>query len=140
MYLDWRTQEVGIAAALSGDRSLMCSYAGGDVYYAFARESGLTNDPDPNHWKAHDATMRQRMKALQLAVNYGMGVASLAKGLGQRANSDGHMYASRSRFIPASILDLFRACAWPEVLENNDSIKIQQQTVDIGSRMRRMWI
>jgi DNA helicase-2/ATP-dependent DNA helicase PcrA len=58
----------------------------------------------------------------------------------QRANSDGHMYASRSRFIPASILDLFRACAWPEVLENNDSIKIQQQTVDIGSRMRRMWI
>jgi DNA helicase-2/ATP-dependent DNA helicase PcrA len=57
----------------------------------------------------------------------------------QRANSDGHMYASRSRFIPASILDCFRGCAWPEAPETNDSIKLQPQTVDIGSRMRRMW-
>jgi DNA polymerase-1 len=83
VYLDWRTQEVGIAAALSGDPALMKAYADGDVYYAFARDSGLTDDPDPRHWKAHNQTMRQRMKALQLGVNYGMGVASLAKGLGR---------------------------------------------------------
>ena len=81
LYLDWRTQEVAIAAALSGDRALIQAYREGDVYYAFARDSGLTRDPDQKHWKAHDQTMRQRMKSLQLGINYGMGVPSLAKGL-----------------------------------------------------------
>ena len=33
VYLDWRTQEVGIAAALSGDEALMADYREGDVYY-----------------------------------------------------------------------------------------------------------
>jgi DNA polymerase-1 len=83
VYLDWRTQEVGVAAALSGDSALMNAYASGDVYHAFARDSGLTDDPNPEHWKAHNQTMRWRMKALQLGVFYGMGVASLAKGLGR---------------------------------------------------------
>jgi hypothetical protein len=32
IYLDWRTQEVGIAAALSGDQALMDAYCSGDVY------------------------------------------------------------------------------------------------------------
>ena len=39
IYLDWRTQEVGIAAASSGDPALMSAYGGGDVYYAFARKA-----------------------------------------------------------------------------------------------------
>jgi DNA polymerase I len=43
VYLDWRTQEVGVAAALSGDPELMNAYASGDVYHAFARDSGLTD-------------------------------------------------------------------------------------------------
>jgi hypothetical protein len=83
LYLDWRTQEVAIAAALSGDMGLQAAYRSGDVYYAFARDSGLTNDPDPRHWKNTNPDMRQRMKALQLGVNYGMGVPSLARGLGR---------------------------------------------------------
>jgi hypothetical protein len=81
VYLDWRTQEVGIAAALSGDRALMHDYGNGDVYHALAKLCGLTNDPDPIRWKKENPAMRQRMKPLQLAVNYGMGVPSLAKGL-----------------------------------------------------------
>ena len=81
LYLDWRTQEVGIAAALSEDQVLMADYGGGDVYYALARSSGLTADPDPKHWKKNNEDMRQRMKSLQLGINYGMGVSSLAKGL-----------------------------------------------------------
>jgi hypothetical protein len=80
-YLDWRTQEVGIAAALSGDQALLADYRGGDVYYALARLCGLTNDSDPAHWKKHNPEVRQRMKALQLGINYGMGVPSLARGL-----------------------------------------------------------
>lgn len=81
VYLDWRTQEVGVAAALANDHALMDAYRGGDVYYAFARSSGMTDDPDPKHWKKHSEAMRQQMKSLQLGVNYGMGVPSLAKGL-----------------------------------------------------------
>src|SRR6516225_5984137 len=42
---------------------------------------GLTQEPDPAHWKKHNYDMRQRMKALQLGINYGMGVPSLARGL-----------------------------------------------------------
>jgi DNA polymerase-1 len=83
VYLDWRTQEIGIAAALSGDQALIDAYKSGDVYYALARVCGLTDDPDPKHWKSQpeNQPVRQRMKSLQLGINYGMGVPSLAKGL-----------------------------------------------------------
>ena len=80
-YLDWRTQEVGVAAALSGDTALMEAYRSGDVYHALARVCGLTNDPEPKRWKTQNPAMRNRMKALQLGINYGMGVPSLARGL-----------------------------------------------------------
>ena len=61
-YLDWRTQEVGIAAAHSGDQALMHDYANGDVYHALAKLCGLTNDPDPKRWKSANLDVRQRMK------------------------------------------------------------------------------
>jgi DNA polymerase I len=80
LYLDWKAQEIGIAAALSGDKVLQSAYQG-DVYYALARMCGLTSDPDTKHWKANNKDMRNRMKALQLGINYGMGVPSLAGGL-----------------------------------------------------------
>jgi DNA polymerase I len=81
VYLDWRTQEVGIAAALSGDEALKEAYVGGDVYHALALTVGATNDPDPQRWKQTNPAMRQRMKSLQLAILYGMSVPSLARGL-----------------------------------------------------------
>jgi hypothetical protein len=81
VYLDWRTQEVGVAAALSRDQALLRDYLGGDVYHALARLCGLTDDPDPVRWKKANPETRQRMKALQLGINYGMGVPSLARGL-----------------------------------------------------------
>ena len=55
--------------------------SGGDVYYALAVMCGLTDDPDVKHWKKTNKSMRQRMKSLQLGINYGMGVPSLARGL-----------------------------------------------------------
>ena len=64
VYLDWRTQEVGIAAALSGDQRLIDAYLAGDVYHSLAVACGFTDDPDPQHWKknklgdaqSHEAT------------------------------------------------------------------------------------
>ena len=81
VYLDWRTQEIGVAAALSDDRALMDAYRSGDVYHTLAMICGLTNDCDRKRWKNKNPAMRQRMKSLQLAINYGMSVPSLAKGL-----------------------------------------------------------
>jgi hypothetical protein len=53
-YLDWRTQEVGIAAALSGDQTLIDDYRAGDIYHALAQMCGLTDDPDPIRWKKNN--------------------------------------------------------------------------------------
>jgi hypothetical protein len=80
-YLDWRTQEVGVAAAPSGDTTLIADYLAGDIYHALARLCGLTNDHNPISWKKTNPVMRNRMKPLQLGINYGMGVPSLARGL-----------------------------------------------------------
>jgi DNA polymerase family A len=81
VYLDWRTQEIAVAAAESEDQKLIHDYLAGDVYHALAKLCGLTDDPDPKHWKKNNPDQRQRMKPLQLAINYGMGVPSLARGL-----------------------------------------------------------
>jgi hypothetical protein len=81
VYLDWRTQEVGIAAARSGDEALAEAYRAGDIYHALALLCGLTNDTDIPRWKRENTGQRQRMKALQLGISYGMGVRSLARGL-----------------------------------------------------------
>ena len=80
-YLDWRTQEVGVAAVQSGDAALLEAYRSGDVYHDLARICGLTTEPNPRSWKKNEPAMRQRMKTLQLAINYGMSVPSLARGL-----------------------------------------------------------
>ncbi len=82
VYLDWRTQEVGIAAALSGDQALMSAYNDGDVYHALAKMCGLTQDNDKARWKRDNPAQRQRMKALQFGISYGMGVAVTGQGLG----------------------------------------------------------
>jgi DNA polymerase-1 len=81
VYLDWRTQEVGVVAALSGDQALMDDYRTGDIYHALAKLCGLTADDNVKRWKAESPAVRQQMKALQLAILYGMSVPSLAKGL-----------------------------------------------------------
>jgi DNA polymerase I len=68
VYLDWRTQEVGIAAALSGDSALMADYREGDVYYGLAKLCGLTDGLDLKQWKVQRPGGRQRMKPLQLGT------------------------------------------------------------------------
>ncbi len=80
LYLDWRTQEVGVAAARSGDTNLMDDYLAGDIYHALAKMCGLTN-LDRATWKQQCQDQRKRMKELQLGLNYGMGVKSLARGI-----------------------------------------------------------
>jgi hypothetical protein len=80
LYLDWRTQEIGIAAKRSGDPGMMDAYSRtGDFYHGFAFDAGLTDDPDAKHWKAHSKDMRDQMKTLCLGIGYGMGVPSISR-------------------------------------------------------------
>jgi ATP-dependent DNA helicase UvrD/PcrA len=57
----------------------------------------------------------------------------------QKSNGDRHMYASRTRFIPAAILDRFESCAWPETPATTLAAKKVTDPVDITARLRRMW-
>jgi DNA polymerase I len=81
VYLDWRSQEVGVAAARSQDRKLITDYLGGDVYHGLAQICNPNVDPDPKRWKANNYAERNRMKPLELGIRYGMGVPSLARSL-----------------------------------------------------------
>ncbi|WEX12392.1 ATP-dependent helicase [Chelativorans sp. AA-79] len=59
---------------------------------------------------------------------------------GQSSTGDRHVYASRTRFIPASLLKLFECRTWPVVAPGaaGDSGP-RQVRLDVGARMRGMW-
>jgi DNA helicase-2/ATP-dependent DNA helicase PcrA len=58
---------------------------------------------------------------------------------GQAARGDRHVYASRTRFIPASILGAFEQTSWASVQARDDPRRQPQVRVDLGARMRDMW-
>jgi DNA helicase-2/ATP-dependent DNA helicase PcrA len=57
----------------------------------------------------------------------------------QRADGDRHLYASRTRFIPAALLDRFESCAWPKGATSQGVAKPARGTIDISGRVRRTW-
>jgi DNA helicase-2/ATP-dependent DNA helicase PcrA len=58
---------------------------------------------------------------------------------GQNAQGDRHVYASRTRFIPATLLQFFEATSWPKVSAAAGERSARQVRVDVGARMRSMW-
>ena len=78
-YLDFGSQEIAIAAALSGDSAMIKAYTSGDPYLAFAKQAGLAPD-DAN--KTSHKDVRNRCKAIVLGVGYGMGAATMASRAG----------------------------------------------------------
>ena len=74
-YVDWVSQEIAVAAALSGDEALWNAYASGDPYIAFAIQAGLV---PPGATKTSHKAERQRAKAIVLGVGYGMGPDAIA--------------------------------------------------------------
>ena len=59
---------------------------------------------------------------------------------GQNAKGDRHVYASRSRFIPAALLQLFETGTWPTAtVAAAGRLDARQVRVDVGARMRGMW-
>ncbi len=58
---------------------------------------------------------------------------------GQNAKGDRHVYASRTRFIPATLLHLFETANWPKVAATASEASARNVRIDVGARMRSMW-
>ena len=58
---------------------------------------------------------------------------------GQNAQGDRHVYAARSRFIPANLLELFEKTSWPKIAARPNEASAKQVRIDVGARMRSMW-
>jgi hypothetical protein len=74
-YIDYSSQEIAIAAALSGDPFLIDAVASGDPYLSFAVRAGLAPE---DATKASHRIQRDISKACLLGTNYGMGAKTLA--------------------------------------------------------------
>jgi hypothetical protein len=79
-YVDFSSQEMGVAAALSGDERLLDAYRTGDIYLAFAKQAGLA---PLDATKASHGDVRDRCKAVVLGTLFGMGPETLAKRIGR---------------------------------------------------------
>jgi DNA polymerase-1 len=79
-YIDWSSQEIGIAAALSGDENMMADYAAGDPYIEFGIRAGLL---PAGSVKRGNELVRDMLKACVLGVQYGMGYHTLAFRIGK---------------------------------------------------------
>jgi DNA polymerase I-like protein with 3'-5' exonuclease and polymerase domains len=73
--VDWSSQEVAIAAKLSGDPAMLDAVISGDPYLSFAKMAGLA--PADATRQTHKA-IRDVCKTVVLGTNYGMGAQSLA--------------------------------------------------------------
>jgi hypothetical protein len=79
-YVDWRQQEFGIAAALSGDVAMQAAYKTQDCYLAFAKQAYAV---PVDATKATHSQQRELFKQCTLAVQYGMGADGLALRIGR---------------------------------------------------------
>jgi DNA helicase II / ATP-dependent DNA helicase PcrA len=59
---------------------------------------------------------------------------------GQSAHGDRHVYAARSRFIPANLAPLFETTSWPPAgAQSANPATAPAQKRDLGAHMRGMW-
>jgi hypothetical protein len=83
-YIDWTSQEVGIAAALSGDKNMMADFNAGDPYIQFGIRAGLLPaGATKSSAEASHPGVRDMIKACVLGVQYGMGQETLAFRIGK---------------------------------------------------------
>ena len=78
-YVDYSSQEVAIAAKLSGDRKMLQGYANGDPYLDFAIRAALA---PANATRASHGVERDICKTVVLGVQFGMREKTLAGRIG----------------------------------------------------------
>lgn len=78
-YIDYSSQEIAIAGALSGDAALMTAYTSGDCYLQFGKQAGLI--PADGTRATHEIE-RELCKQCMLGVQYLMSEFTLAERMG----------------------------------------------------------
>jgi hypothetical protein len=78
-YLDYGSQEVAVAAALSGDSGLLAAYDSDDIYLTFGIKAGLI---PPNATRESHPAERKKLKVAFLALQYCVSEWGLANSLG----------------------------------------------------------
>ena len=58
---------------------------------------------------------------------------------GQNSQGDRYVSASKSRFIPATLLQFFETTSWPKVSAAAGERSTRNVRIDVGARMRSMW-
>ena len=58
---------------------------------------------------------------------------------GQQKFGDRHVYASRTRFIPKSLLGLFEKTTWPLAAPTPPAEASAAPVIDVGARLKSMW-
>ena len=59
---------------------------------------------------------------------------------GQHPQGDRHVFASRTRFVPRTLLHLFERRSWPLAVQGAAArAPVQELRVDVAARMRAMW-
>jgi hypothetical protein len=79
-YVDWKQQEFGIAAYLSGDPNMRAAFETNDCYLAFGKQAALI---PTDGTKGTHPQQRGLCKQCVLATQYGQGPAGLADRIGQ---------------------------------------------------------
>jgi DNA helicase-2/ATP-dependent DNA helicase PcrA len=57
----------------------------------------------------------------------------------QARSGDRHLYAGRSRFIPANICEHFSRVTWPAARREEVKARTTNAPIEIRERMRGMW-
>ena len=97
-YVDYASQEVGIAAVLSRDQALLNDYKSGDPYIAYAIRAGAA--PEGATKKSHP-NERATYKVAALSIQYGIGDESLAQNLGISTPAARRLIAAHQIAYPA---------------------------------------
>jgi DNA polymerase-1 len=79
-YIDYSSQEYGVAAVLSGDDEMIRSYSSGDPYLSFAKSAGAVPQ---SATKTSHSQIRDVYKLCSLGILYGMQAKGLATYSGQ---------------------------------------------------------
>jgi hypothetical protein len=118
-YVDWSQQELGIAAALSGDRRMQEAYRSGDFYLTFAKMAGAV---PAGATKQTHASQREQFKVIALGVLYGLSAEGLARKL--------NLPPCRGRELLRMHQETFRRFwAWSESVEMAGMLYGRLQTV-----------
>jgi hypothetical protein len=97
-YVDWKSQEVYIAAKLSGDPALLDAVLSGDPYLTFAKMAGLA---PPEATNQSHKQVRDLCKTCVLGTNYGMQAPSLAARTGLSVIEAQDLLRRLARTFPA---------------------------------------